>query len=89
VAARIISLSAAGHRLRGFHTVDLCWTGANAANMDIYRDGALIVTVLNTGSYTGFIGAYGGNVHYTHRVCQAGSSTCSNDVTVRFGGSPL
>ena len=84
-----ITLSANGHRVRGMHTVDLSWTGAISPNVDIYRDGVVIATVSNTGAYTDSIGVRGGNVRYMYKVCEAGTQTCSNEVTVRFGGPPL
>jgi hypothetical protein len=83
-----ITLSANGHRVRGMHTVDLSWTGAMSPNVDIYRDGVVIATVSNTGAYTDSIGVRGGNVRYMYKVCEAGTQTCSNEVTVRFGGPP-
>jgi hypothetical protein len=83
------TLAASGHRVQGRHTVDLSWNGANSANIDIYRDGVVIATVPNAGSYKDFIGVRGGNVRYTYKVCEAGTQNCSNEVTVRFGGPPL
>ena len=84
-----ITLTASGRRVQGRHTVDLSWTGANSASIDIFRDGAVIATVPNNGSYKDFIGVRGGNVRYTYKVCEAGTSNCSNQITVRFGGPPL
>jgi photosystem II stability/assembly factor-like uncharacterized protein len=84
-----ITLSASGYRVRGVHTVDLSWTGATSSDVDIYRDGVLRATVPNTGSYTDNTGNRGGNAHYIYKVCEAGTQTCSNEVTVRFGGPPL
>jgi serine protease AprX len=84
-----ITLTASGYRVRGVHTVDLTWTGATSANIDVYRDGMVIATVANTGAYTDSTGNRGGNVRYTYKVCEASTSTCSNVVTVRFGGPPL
>jgi hypothetical protein len=84
-----ITLSAHGRRVQGRHTVDLTWSGSNAANIDIYRDGVVIATVPNNGAYKDFIGARGRNVRYTYNVCEAGTQNCSNEVTVRFGGPPL
>jgi hypothetical protein len=84
-----INLSAVGRRVQGRHTVDLSWTGANSANIDIYRDGVVIGTVPDNGSYKDFIGVRGGNVRYAYKVCEAGTQNCSNEVTVRFGGPPL
>jgi hypothetical protein len=84
-----ITLSAHGRRVQGRHTVDLSWSPVTSANIDIYRDGVVIATVPNTGSYKDFIGVRGGNVRYTYKVCEAGTQNCSNQVTVRFGGPPL
>jgi serine protease AprX len=84
-----ITLTASGRRVQGRHTVDLTWSGSNAATIDIYRDGVVIATVPNNGSYKDFIGVRGGNVRYTYKVCDAGTTNCSNEVTVRFGGPPL
>jgi hypothetical protein len=85
----VITLTASGYRVHGFQTVDLAWRGATSTNVDIYRDGVVIGTVSNTGAYTDSIGVRGGNVRYTYKVCEAGTQTCSNEVTVRFGGPPL
>ncbi len=84
-----ITLSAHGRRVQHRQTVDLSWSGSNAANIDIYRDGVVIATVPNNGSYKDFIGVRGGNARYTYKVCDAGAQNCSNEVTVRFGGPPL
>jgi serine protease len=75
--------------VQGRHTVDLTWSGSNAPNIDIYRDGVVIATVPNNGTYKDFIGVRGGNARYTYKVCDAGTQNCSNEVTVRFGGPPL
>lgn len=84
-----ITLSAHGRSVQGRQTVDLSWDGAASANIDIYRDGVKIATVPNSGTYKDFIGVRGGNARYTYKVCEAGTSNCSNQVTVRFGGPPL
>jgi hypothetical protein len=84
-----IQLSAVGRRVQGRHTVDLIWSPVTSANIDIYRNGVVIATVPNTGSYKDFIGVRGGNARYIYKVCEAGTSNCSNEATVRFGGPPL
>jgi hypothetical protein len=65
--------------------VDLSWTGATSANMDIYRDDVLIRTAPNTGRYTDNTGEKG-KARFSYKVCEAGTQNCSNLVTVRFGG---
>ncbi|MBW3582520.1 MAG: S8 family serine peptidase, partial [Euryarchaeota archaeon] len=78
-----ISLSANGFKVKGGHHVDLTWSGATSTNVDVYRDGSVIATTANDGAYTDAIGAKGGG-SYTHKVCEAGTSTCSNSVTTTF-----
>jgi serine protease len=43
--------------------------------------------VPNSGFYTDNTGSKG-RATYTYKVCEAGTQTCSNEVTVRFGGRP-
>ena len=78
-----ITLSATGRKVGGINTVRLTWNGATSANIDVYRNRALIVTTANDGSYTDSTGDTG-RARYTYRVCEAGGSTCSNTVKVGF-----
>ena len=78
-----ISLSASGYKIRGRHNVDLTWSGAASNNVDVHRNGNLEATTANNGAYTDAIGAKGGAT-YIYKVCEAGTSTCSSDVTVVF-----
>ena len=82
-------LHAHGRRVQQRQTVDLTWSPVTSANIDIYRNGVVIVTVPNTGAYKDFIGVRGGNARYIYKVCDAGTQDCSNQVTVRFGAPPL
>ena len=82
-AATAIALSANGFKVKGRQTVDLSWTGATSVDVDIWRDGSLIATTTNDGFYNDNIGAKGGAI-YVYRACHAGSSECSDDVTVIF-----
>ncbi len=78
-----ITLSATGYKVRGRQFVDLLWSGATSSQVDIFRNGSKLATVDNTGSYTDSIGAVGGGT-YTYKVCEAGTSICSNEATVVF-----
>src|SRR5438093_1929025 len=78
-----ITLSASGRKVGGINTVRLTWSGATSANIDVNRDGMLIVTTANDGDYIDSTGDTG-RARYTYRVCEAGTSTCSNDARVRF-----
>jgi hypothetical protein len=51
--------------------------------VDVYRNGARITTTSNDGAYTDNINTRGGG-SYTYRLCEAGTTTCSNQVTVTF-----
>ncbi len=79
-----VTLSAVGYRVYGVQTVDLSWSGATSASVDIYCDGVVIATVPNTGAYTDDVGVRHGNFLYTYKVCEADTATCSDEVTVRF-----
>lgn len=78
------SLSAAGYKVKGVEHADLTWSGANSTNVDVFRDGVLIVTTANDGFYTDNIGIKGGGLSWTYQVCEAGTATCSNPATVNF-----
>lgn len=78
-----ISLTVTGYKVKGVQTADLAWGGATSTSVDIFRNGSKIVTTANDGAHTDNIGLKGGGTH-TYRVCEAGTSTCSPDVTVSF-----
>jgi len=82
-AAGPITLSAAGHKIGRINTVRLTWDGATSTNMDIYRNNVLIATTPNDGQYNDSTGDTG-RARYTYMVCEAGTQTCSDKVTVRF-----
>ena len=75
-----IVLAASGYKQRGVRYVDLNWTGAVGSQVDIYRDGVLVLTVDNSGSYTDNLGRVSGT--FTYKVCETGGSACSNEVSV-------
>ncbi len=79
-----IVLTGVGFKLGQKQTVDLEWTGAVGANVDIYRNGALIATTTNDGAYRDSLGKdITGS--FTYEVCEEGSATqCSNSVTIEF-----
>ena len=61
----------------------LHWTGATTDKVDIYRNDALRATVNNDGDHTDVLTVRG---IYTYKVCEAGTTNCSNEVEVRFRG---
>jgi len=78
-----ITLNLVGSKNRGYHVIDLSWSGTTASSVDIYRDGGLLVTVTDNGSYTDSPGNKGAG-SYAYKVCEAGTSNCSAVETVVF-----
>lgn len=76
-----VTLSASGYKVKGVQLADLEWSGAAGANVDVHRGGALVTTTANNGFLTDTIGRKGGG-SYACKVCEAGSSTCSNEAVV-------
>lgn len=78
-----ITLTADAYKVRGLQKVDLAWSGAGSSQVDIFRNGSLLATVDNSGAYHDAIDQRGG-ASYTYRVCEAGTTTCSDEVTATF-----
>lgn len=75
--------SASGFKNKGKNMVNLTWEGASSAQVDIYRDGVKIMTTDNDGLYIDATETKGGQT-FIYQVCEAGTSVCSNEVTVIF-----
>jgi hypothetical protein len=80
------SLTTAGYKVKGEHAVDLEWSGA-AGSVDIVLDGTVIATLTSdqngSGAWTDNIGVKGGG-SYAYKVCDAGTSDCSDVQTIVF-----
>ena len=77
-------LSANGYKVKGAWHSDLTWSPAgDSAKVDIYRNGSFLRSVDNTGSYTDVTNFKGGG-SLNYKICEAGTTTCSNEVTVQF-----
>jgi extracellular elastinolytic metalloproteinase len=63
--------------------VTLTWSGATGSNVDIVRNGATITTTANDGSHIDAL-ARGTKGTFTYKVCNAGTTTCSNESSVTF-----
>jgi hypothetical protein len=79
-----IQLRGQGKKVGGINTSRLKWRGATSTNVDVYRDGNVIATTPNDGSYTDSTGTTG-QASFMYKVCEAGTQTCSNTMTVNFG----
>ncbi len=76
-----ITLTANGYKVRGRQKADLSWSGASGDNVDVYRDGVLIINTENDGFYTDNINNVGGG-SYTYQIFDG--NTWSNQATVTF-----
>jgi hypothetical protein len=79
-----IQLRGQGKKVGGINTSRLKWRGATSSNVDVYRDGNVIATTPNDGSYNDSTGTTG-QASFMYKMCEAGSQTCSNTATVNFG----
>ncbi|WP_373060603.1 S8 family peptidase [Gemmatimonas sp.] len=77
----VISLSITKQVTKNQNTSRLTWSGATTTNVDLYRNAARFVTTANDGSYNDSRIARG---TWTYKVCNAGTTICSPDVTVVF-----
>ena len=68
--------------MKGSQKADLTWSGASGTSVDVRNNVKIIITD-NDGAHTDNINNKGGG-SYTYRVCNAGTATCSNSVTVTF-----
>ncbi len=78
-----LQLRAQQKKVGGINTVQLKWSGATSANVDVYRNNVLIVTTPNNGQYDDSTGDTG-QAQYMYRVCETATDTCSNELTVNF-----
>jgi len=78
-----IMLTATGKLNKKWVIVNLDWNGANTDNVEIRRNGTLVIMTSNDGAYTDKINNDGGGP-YTYQVCEEGTSTCSAVTPVTF-----
>jgi hypothetical protein len=79
----ILLFSSGTKIIDGILYANLKWSGAQSAKVDVYRDGVRVATAENDGTYTNKVSGKAGAV-FTYKLCEAGTTTCSNDVVVRF-----
>ncbi len=79
-----VTLSTVGYKIKGLMKADLSWSGATSVSVDVYRNGAVIVTTANDGIYTDNINQKGSGT-FTYKICEAGTtSVCSNESVITF-----
>ena len=79
----VISLTVRGYKVKGLQKADLSWSGVTSTTVDVYRDGVKVTTTSNDGFHTDPIDRKGGAT-YRYKVCEAGGTTCSDEVAVTF-----
>ena len=79
-----IELRGQGRKVGGINISRLRWSGATSAYVDVRRRGSgVIATTPNDGLYRDSTGTTG-QARFTYKVCETGTQTCSNTVTVNF-----
>lgn len=78
-----ITLSTRGYKTKGIPKVDLTWSGATSTSVDVFRNGSKLTTTANDGAHTDSL-SKGSSGTFTYKVCEAGTTTCSNDSSVTF-----
>jgi PKD repeat protein len=79
-----ITLTATGTATATTQTMALKWKGAGGTTVDIYRNGTFLRNTANDGSDSNGR-TYQGGATYRFKLCEAGSTVCSNLATVQFG----
>ncbi|HZH77536.1 MAG TPA: S8 family serine peptidase [Archangium sp.] len=77
-----VAFAAHNYKVKRDRFVDLTWAGFPGPSVDVYRNGAFVTTTDNDGAHTDPPGK-GGSV-YTYQLCEAGTSNCSEQVTVIY-----
>lgn len=77
-----INLVVTGYKERGYQKAELSWSGASTGSIDIFRDGELLINT-NENPFIDHINKRGGG-SYLYQVCEPGTNTCSNEVTITF-----
>jgi secreted PhoX family phosphatase len=81
-AGTAIRLAATKRTAKGQRLVDLAWTGATGPEVEVRRNGSLLLTTANDGAHTDNVGKAKGTFRY--QVSQPGGSPSSNEVAVTF-----
>lgn len=78
-----ILLTVTGRRDATTQYMTLDWSGAGGTTVDVYRNGVFLTTTSNDGHYVNSR-SFTGSITYAYRVCEAGTSVCSNSATAVF-----
>jgi hypothetical protein len=82
-ASADITLGVTAYKVKGVKYADLAWSPTKDGNVDISSNGNPLATTPNDGAYTDNLNSKGGG-SAIYKVCEAGTTTCSNEVTVTW-----
>jgi hypothetical protein len=77
-----VTLSVDAYKIRGDKYADLTWSGEASMSADVYRNGGIVAQGISGGAYPH--GPFSEGRPATYQVCAAGTTTCSNEVTVSW-----
>ncbi len=78
-----ITLAVAARKEKGRRYVDLSWSGAGTAQVEVWRDGQLVASTANDGAATDALPGHGGGT-FSYEVCETGRAACSPARTASF-----
>jgi hypothetical protein len=78
------TLTATGAVSGGRPKTTLNWTGGSGANVDVFRNSVKITTTANDGNHVDSTLAKNTHGTFTFKVCNAGTTTCSNNASVTY-----
>jgi hypothetical protein len=78
----VIAITVRGYKVKGVARVDITWSGATGSAVDVQRNAVVVTTTPNDGAHTDILGKVNGT--FAYRVCNTGTTTCSNAASVTF-----
>lgn len=78
-----ITLHVVSQKVKGQHHPVLTWSGTDARFIEVWRDGALVATVVNDGHHADTMKNRGKGT-YTYQVCEPVRGPCSDPVDISY-----
>jgi extracellular elastinolytic metalloproteinase len=82
--APVYTLATRAYRQSNKPRVDLTWSGGTGTNVDVFRNNTRITATANDGAYTDTGLAKNATGTFTYKVCNTGTTVCSNTSSVSF-----
>jgi hypothetical protein len=77
-----VTLQARAYKIKSAPRVELTWSANAWTSVDVYRNGVKILNTANDRTHTD--APPKGTATYSYQICQVGTTTCSNSVSVTF-----